>query len=234
MNMDQVALWKQEDRWTWKEFIGLILLEFVFVMLAVKYGVQGLYEKWLDNTLYSGTLTGLTIAVVLMLGVYFIALRPKKLSWSEVGLRSFSARDFLRILLWTVLLIVGSVAVMELISYIGISYENSKTESLTKHINLFTVLIGIISAGVISPIYEEIFYRGFLYRFLRTRTGMGWAIVLSSLIFTVAHFPTTNAMPVNFVSGVIFAWAYERSGSVWPGVIVHGLVNTLAVLLTIL
>lgn len=75
-------------------------------------------------------------------------------------------------------------------------------------------------------------YCGFIYRWLRTRVSMRWAIVISSLIFTLAHFPTMNAMPVNFISGVVFAWTYERTGSVVPAMIVHGVCNTIAVLLT--
>ncbi|WP_369802655.1 lysostaphin resistance A-like protein [Psychrobacillus sp. OK032] len=91
----------------------------------------------------------------------------------------------------------------------------------------------MISAGVVSPVYEEIFYRGFIYRWLRVRLGMNWGIVISSLIFTIAYFPTINAMPVNFINGVVFAWVYEKTGSVIPGMIVHGVFNTIAVLLTV-
>ncbi|QGG58614.1 CPBP family intramembrane metalloprotease [Paenibacillus sp. B01] len=71
-----------------------------------------------------------------------------------------------------------------------------------------------------------------MYRWLRTRMGRMGAIAVSSLIFTLAHYPTLNAMPVNFVSGIVFAWAYERTGSVIPGMIIHGAFNTIAVLLT--
>ncbi|PGE90290.1 CPBP family intramembrane glutamic endopeptidase, partial [Bacillus toyonensis] len=73
-----------------------------------------------------------------------------------------------------------------------------------------------------------------LYRWLRTRFGMMWAIFLSSLIFTIIHIPTYNAMPVNFLSGIVFAWAYERTNSIWPSVIIHGLTNGIMVLLTIM
>lgn len=167
-----------------------------------------------SNTLYSGTLTGLTIAIVLMTGLYFIALRPKNLSWKEVGVRSFSTKYWLKIPIWLLVTIILSVAVVLLTSLLGNSVDNSKTESLQQNINLFTILIGIISAGVVSPVYEEIFYRGFIYRWLRVRLGMNWGIVISSLIFTIAHFPTLNAMPVNFINGVVFAWVYEKTGSV--------------------
>lgn len=56
--------------------------------------------------------------------------------------------------------------------------------------------------------------------------------MISSLIFTAAHYPTMNAMPVNFIAGVVLAWAYEKTGSVVPAMIIHGVVNTASVLLT--
>ncbi|PEE43612.1 CPBP family intramembrane glutamic endopeptidase [Bacillus pseudomycoides] len=224
--------WKEQDHWGLKEFLLMMLLEFVFVIGCIKFLVKPIYSQWFDNELYSGTLIGLTIAVILILGVCFIVLRPKKLSWSEVGIRSLSMKDWKIIVLLTIILMVGDVIVMVLTSCTGNTYENSKTEAMQQNVNFFTVLIAFISAAVISPIYEEIFYRGFLYRWLRTRLGMMGAIFLSSLIFTVIHIPTYNAMPVNFLSGIIFAWAYERTNSIWPSVIIHGLTNGIMVLLT--
>ncbi|WP_145044459.1 MULTISPECIES: CPBP family intramembrane glutamic endopeptidase [Paenibacillus] len=232
--MTSIDVWKKMDQWTWREFAALLALEFVFVILVIKFAVQSLYEQWLGNTLYSGTLTGLTIAIVLLLGIYLVALRPQKLSWTEVGLKGFPAKDWWRITLWTLMLIVLSVGAVYLTSLFGNTVDNSKTESLKQSVTVFTILIGVVSAGIVSPVYEEIFYRGFIYRWLRTRVNMSWAIVISSLIFTVAHYPTMNAMPVNFISGVVLAWTYERTGSVVPGMIVHGVFNTIAVLLTAL
>lgn len=224
---------KRSSPWGVKEFIILMMLEFGFVMIGIKYAVQRAYEAWFGNTLYSGTLTGLTIAVVLMTGLYVTALRPLRLSWKEVGLKRFPSKDWPRILGWTLLLIVLSVLTAMLTSYLGVGTDNSKTESLREKINFYTVLIGIISAGVVSPVYEEIFYRGFIHRWLASRIGTGLGMLVSSLIFTAAHFPTLNAMPVNFISGVVLAWTYERTGSVIPGMIVHGIFNTIAVLLTV-
>ncbi|MFC7679258.1 CPBP family intramembrane glutamic endopeptidase [Paenibacillus sp. GCM10028914] len=228
-----VENWKLKDPWTWREFAALLLLEFGFVIGLLKFAVKPLYTYWLGDELYSGTLTGLTIAIVLLGGVYLIALRPKQLSWRELGVRAFPAKDWGRILLWTVVLIIGSVLVMELTNLLGNTYENSKTEAMQQHVTFVTVLIAFVSAAIISPLYEEIFYRGFIYRWLRTRLSMRWAIILSSLIFTIVHIPTYNAMPVNFISGIVFAWAYERTNSIWPAVIVHGLVNGIAVVLTV-
>ena len=224
--------WKEQDRWGSKEFILLMLLEFVFVIGCIKFIVKPIYFSWLNNDLYAGTLIGLTIAMILLLGVYFIALRPKALSWGEVGIKRFLWRDWKTIIIYSVILLVGAVIIVILTSFIGNTWENSKTESLQRNVTFFTVCIAFVSAAVISPIYEEIFYRGFLYRWLRTRMGLIGAIILSSMIFTIVHIPTYNVMPVNFFSGIIFALAYERTNSIWPSVIIHGITNGIMVLLT--
>lgn len=231
MGEDQLN-WKKQDPWGWREFILLMLLEFIIVIGVVKLIVQPLYAEWLKDDLYAGTLTGLTIAVILMAGVYFIALRPKRLSWREAGVKAFSSKDWKLIGLYSVGLLIGAVIIVVLTSFIGNSWENSKTEAMQQNVTFFTVLIAFISAAVISPIYEEIFYRGFLYRWLRTRMGLKGALLLSSLIFTIIHIPTYNVMPVNFFSGILFALAYERTGSIWPPVLIHGLTNGFMVLLT--
>ncbi|KAB8135718.1 CPBP family intramembrane metalloprotease [Gracilibacillus oryzae] len=226
--------WKEQDRWGIKELILLLLLEFVFVIGVIKLVVQPIYADWFDDDLYAGTLMGLTIAITLLLGVYFIAIRPKGLSWSEVGLRPFRANDWKLIFISSVAVMVGGVILIVLTSFIGNTWENSKTDAIQQNVSVITVLIAFISAAVISPIYEEIFYRGFLYRWFRTRLGFTGAILLSSLIFTIVHIPTYNVMPVNFFSAVIFAYAYERTNSIIPSIIIHGLTNGVMVLLTIL
>ncbi|MGD6846454.1 CPBP family intramembrane glutamic endopeptidase [Rossellomorea aquimaris] len=223
--------WREQDPWGWKEFVLLMLLEFGLVIGCIKFVVKPLYSDWLGNELYAGTLMGLTIAIILLLGVYLIALRPKQLSWSEVGVKAFNVKDWKIIIIYSVILLVGAVIIVVLTSFIGNSWENSKTEAMQQNATFFTILIAFISAAIISPIYEEIFYRGFLYRWLRTRIGLTGALVLSSLIFTIIHIPTYNVMPVNFFSGILFALAYERTNSIWPSVLIHGLTNGIMVLL---
>lgn len=86
------------------------------------------------------------------------------------------AREWSRILLRTLLLLAGGALILVLTSYIGLSYENIKMESLQQDAKFLTVLIAFISAAVISLVYEEIFYRGFMYRWLRKRIGVRWGI----------------------------------------------------------
>lgn len=223
--------WKEKDRWGSKEFILLLLLEFVVVIGFIKFILQPIYLQWYKSDLYAGTFTGITIAIILISGTYLIALRPKRLSWTEVGLKKFAKEDWKLIVLYTMIVMIGAIVITILTSFIGNTWENSKTEAIQQSKSFFSIVIAFISAAVISPIYEEIFYRGFLYRWFRTRVGFAGALLLSSMIFTIIHIPTYNAMPVNFFSGIIFALAYEKTNSIWPSILIHGISNGIMVLL---
>ncbi|WP_377890868.1 CPBP family intramembrane glutamic endopeptidase [Alkalihalobacillus sp. R86527] len=220
--------------WTYSELTLLLLLTLVIVPVGIEYLLYDfLYQVFLDR-LYSGTITGFVMSIVFILAVYFIALKPHSLGWNVVGLCSFSRTYWKWIIVWIVVLIATSLLLLILMDFLKIGLENRKTESMKVNMTWVTFIIGFISAAIISPIYEEIFYRGFLYKWFRMKWGVGAGIVLSSLIFTIVHIPTYNTLPVNFISGVIFAWTYEKSGSIWPGIIIHGTFNGIAVILTAL
>ncbi|MEK5056564.1 type II CAAX endopeptidase family protein [Niallia sp. FSL K6-0212] len=221
--------------WTWKEVVQLLILVLVIVPIFIEYLLQGYLSAVYQNDLYSGTLIGLIMSIIFMLGLYFIAILPNKLSWREVGLKSFSANYWRAIIGWTFVLIVISIIMVVVIEIlIGVGPENNKTDSLQSRTTLLNFFIGFVSAAIISPVYEEIFYRGFLYRFIRSKYGILIGMLGSSLIFMIVHIPTFNTLPINFVSGLIFAWTYEKSGSVVPPIIIHGIFNGIAIILTAL
>ncbi|WP_339149061.1 MULTISPECIES: type II CAAX endopeptidase family protein [unclassified Sutcliffiella] len=220
-------------KWNLKELILLLLMALVFVPILIEFWLHRFLLRLFENTLYAGTMTGFVMSIIFTLSVYLVALMPQRLGWDIVGLRTFSRSYWKWIPVWTVILIVSSILLVVVMEGLGVGVDNHKTESLNAQVTWFTFTIAFLSAAVVSPIYEEIFYRGFLYKWFRGRWGMGAGILVSSLIFTLVHIPTYNTLPVNFISGVIFAWTYERSGSIIPGIIVHGVFNGLAVVLTV-
>jgi len=230
MNTRELFLLKSP--WTWKELAKLLVLVLVIVPIFVEHLLKQYLLDVLQNELYAGTLVGLIMSIVFMLGLYMIAIKPKKLSWNEVGLKKFPKKYWGSIFSLTLVLIVISIALVILMELlIGVGTENNKTESLQSRMTPFNFMIGFVSAAIISPLYEEIFYRGFLYRFLRSKYGISIGMLSSSFIFMIVHIPTYNTLPVNFVSGLIFAWTYEKSGSVIPGIIIHGIFNGIAIIL---
>ncbi len=93
-------------------------------------------------------------------------------------------------------------------------------------------LVALITAVVAAPFVEELFFRGFLLRYLRGRMPVLWAVVLSSALFSLAHFSygqPTLFLPI-FSTGLVLGAIYHYSGSLWPAVLTHATFNLVATL----
>jgi uncharacterized protein len=85
----------------------------------------------------------------------------------------------------------------------------------------------VIPLVIVAPLVEEVFFRGFVFAGLRSRMDWRWAAVISAALFAGAHLELTFFLPA-FLLGFLFAYLYQTSNSVWPGIAVHATVNTLA------
>lgn len=91
-----------------------------------------------------------------------------------------------------------------------------------------TALIGILVVGVAPPI-EEFFFRGFFFGALRTRFSFVAAALLDGVVFGLVHAPTgIQAVPPLVALGFAFCLAYEATGSILPGVVLHAINNMVA------
>jgi membrane protease YdiL (CAAX protease family) len=84
---------------------------------------------------------------------------------------------------------------------------------------------GLVIA-VIAPIVEELTFRGLGYSLL-VRYGRWTAIVLVGIAFGLAH-GLVEAFPLLAAFGAGLAYLRSRVDSVYPGMIVHGLFNAVA------
>jgi hypothetical protein len=85
----------------------------------------------------------------------------------------------------------------------------------------------LFGGAVIAPIVEEIFFRGFVFAGLRRRWEWKRAAAVSAGLFAVLHFAPTSYLPI-FILGMIFAFLYQISGSIWPAILMHMVTNSLA------
>jgi len=78
---------------------------------------------------------------------------------------------------------------------------------------------------------EELCFRGMLFGGLRKRLPAIGAALISGVIFGGLHAITgITAVPPLIIFGVVLALLYEKTGSILPGVILHALNNTVALL----
>ena len=104
--------------------------------------------------------------------------------------------------------------------------EQSKVAPLSTYATL-------LAAVFIAPFCEEVFFRGFVFPGLRNGMSLVWAIIISSLLFGVAH-GDPGSFPVLFVIGLALAFLRWRTQSIWPGMILHMLNNGIAALAIVL
>lgn len=91
--------------------------------------------------------------------------------------------------------------------------------------------VQILLIVVAAPISEETCFRGMLFGGLRTRLPRFAAALISALVFGALHATTgVSAVPPLIFFGFVLALLYERTGSIVPGVLLHMLNNSVALL----
>lgn len=82
----------------------------------------------------------------------------------------------------------------------------------------------LVAIAVEAPFFEEIVFRGVLFQTLRRYAGSAAAIVISAAIFAAFH-GTVYVIANIFFLGLLFAYLFDRTGSIVPGIVLHFLFN---------
>jgi CAAX protease family protein len=91
----------------------------------------------------------------------------------------------------------------------------------------------LVETIVFAPVFEEIVFRGLFFATLRRRFGFVPSALISAAVFAIAHGYGLLGFISVLWSGLLWAWAYERSGSVLPGMLAH-VINNAAVCLSVI
>lgn len=89
----------------------------------------------------------------------------------------------------------------------------------------------------IAPFVEEVLFRGLVFGCLKD-VSRAAAYVVSAALFSLLHVWTFALWQWNLtylilmlqylVPGLVFAWAFDRSGTLWTSILLHAAVNALA------
>lgn len=177
--------------------------------------------------------------IIVLIGILGLLAENGRTVGEHFGLTRL---PFFRTVSWS-MLVFGAVmlletplmdAVMWLFKATHLPSQEQETVETFRHLdNAADILNFVFFAALLLPIFEELFFRGFLLTFLKKYTSTWMALVLSAGIFAFAHVNLAAALPL-WLLGLVLGIAYEHTGSLLLPIGIHAcwnLVTALSLLL---
>jgi membrane protease YdiL (CAAX protease family) len=204
------------------------------VLLALTLGlVLGIPIVIVDQPVNGKLSTGANVAVQFVAELSFLAV-PILIALSKGsgslgdGLRRLGLRRFrvLAALKW-IAAAIGAYLLFAAVyaSIIGEPHQKDIAEGFG------ALPVQALLIAVAAPIGEEVCFRGMLFGGLRERLPRLAAALISGAVFGGLHALTgVSAVPPLIAFGLILALLYEKTGSIVPGILLHMLNNSVALL----
>lgn len=214
----------------------IVMALFVLVQLAVLLGFiayqqmrfpHGNLQQFMDQT------TGITLIISSILSspicsgviIIFVLLRRNYPPVRYLGLKMPTGAQAGTWIIGSLLFVVASDAVTHLLNRPVVPDFMVKMYSTAYMIPLLYVALLIA-----APIFEEIFFRGFIYQGLvHTGLRLPGAVVLTALCWSVIHMQYDIYGIIHIFSfGILLGIARWKTGSVYVTILMHALVNLIA------
>lgn len=182
----------------------------VLILSLVRLMIQ------LDNDSFMALSYIVSFVVLLALTFIYRAVRSKVKV--ETGIKTFFFRPKFnfKMTLWGIILMIMSQIVTEPLVAMDAVSERAYYDMWS------TMGVVMIAVSVsVAPIVEEIFFRAIIAGDLAKKRGAVFSVIVSSLLFSAAHFSCWAQVIPSFFGGLILAYVFLSTGSVWSAVFVH-------------
>lgn len=195
---------------TLKELLSLIIILFV-----IQYFINALNIVRIDS-----------FWIYIFIIFYFIfKLRAEIFSVKEDMLEGFSPG-----ILKTVL----AVVILNIFFSYGMLYLSNSILDFVPSVNLFNSFLtgSLIATIFISPISEELIFRGVFLNRLQLAVPVVFAVLISSLLFAALH--SFGSIFSAFIFGVCIAILYLKTDNIFVPILAHFLNNLFAEIIVVL
>ena len=118
------------------------------------------------------------------------------------------------------------------LSYVSmLFFPNIVSEELVFLAQNESLILSVIAIGVLPAVSEELIFRGKLFSGYKKALPVGKAVLISALIFGMAHFNMQQFLYA-FVIGMVFAVMVNSAESIFVSVIPHFIINTSQVIMS--
>ncbi len=113
--------------------------------------------------------------------------------------------------------------------FFGVALLLSQLVSTVNFLEDLGLPLALFAVALCPAIFEEIAFRGILQGRLITLLGTKTGIAVVAVVFALAH-GVSFASPIHFAIGLYLGVLRQRSGSLAPGMLLHGLYNGAVIL----
>lgn len=208
----------------------------------IKGGVPTVSDMWLVLAVVAvailyigGSVTLSNTTVGLIVTQLFIAGLPILAVW-------YSKRDFARTfrirtcklmsVMGSVLLIAGTICLGILLTAVTshiFPQSGVEAEGIVETIGVNSFVGCLLLIAILPAICEELMFRGFVLSALSARMRIASALVFSAAIFGVYHMSIVKFFTTSLL-GLAICYVAHKTGSIFPGMIMHAINNSLAVI----
>lgn len=240
---------KKEEKLTMFQRIWTMLYSFLMFLLVrsvAMYGVSwmlsglipGIGERFFVQVEVDGqiqtALTGNASTVIAAIG--FIAGAAAVFSTAKLLIQKTKEESRLAYItpepvksyvLMGVLGVTSVVGLNLLFELTGVINKSASYQAVVEDQYAASFLVGILCYGLITPVAEEILFRGIIYNYMKRFLNVKTALIFSAAIFGLYHLNTVQ-MLYAFIMGCFIAYAYEYFGSFIAPVCMHIAANVIA------
>jgi membrane protease YdiL (CAAX protease family) len=212
-------------------------LGFVLALTALNYAGRFATDDTPDDIAYQWTSSiAIVVQFGLMLGVLMLITigLPKRELFALQRPRSWKRALGLGVAA-LVVIYLGSLAYTGLLSLIG-DFDPTEEQGLVPDewdsSKAAPFVAFFLAVTLLAPFVEELTYRGLGFSLFRPY-GVVIAVVGTGVLFGLTH-GLLIGLPVLAFFGIVVGWLRARTGSVYPGMIVHATFNAVALLVSVL
>ena len=215
-------------------FVAVYIALVAGVILAL--GLSGIINFTFESLLLV-LLTAITAAAILAIHIHLF--RRNNLTPADLGFRRFTPRLFH--LLWQIPATIIVCAIMQGLSLALLALTGIDTTTAEAADDPLSDLAGLpasiaVSAvlviAVLTPLWEEVLFRGAFLDGLSRRLRPAAAIILSAALFAAVHIVPLS-FPYLFTLGIALALVRRFHQNLWAPVLLHAANNALVVLLAL-
>ncbi|MEI7667769.1 MAG: type II CAAX endopeptidase family protein [Erysipelotrichaceae bacterium] len=185
--------------------------------------------------------SALEIAYILIMMVVFIVLVFPILKESYLTLKDKPLKTLFVSVKTLPALFLVSVVFNYLAMFMSHSENSANQTALLDYFKLNPISV-LLQAIIFAPIVEELIFRGVIYRHFLNEKNMLKMLIISSMAFGSIHVITSLILgnyadlwylPTYMAMGLVIAYTYEKTQSIYACIFLHFLNNSISILLMI-